>query len=353
MEHLMDAIDRRLTELNLPPISGTVNNRKLSIQYINRILADHGNKVSLPFQETLSRYDFRVKHVLFSFGLGIVLAPFCDLEQRIRSVCPSSFLQTWLTVCLYHDFGYFIAPDYRSASTLDALELEHPIFGDHYCESRYSRQLYEAYYQERYQQHSTGGEEVGDHGILGGCVLYERLWRAASGGTDRLPFYQDVCWRIMEHNIWKQEGRRSSPLSEIDADHFRPIGPGEPLLCLLSLVDTIEMTKRFCTYTDGSDEQERHVYPKTLGRKVKMEVTGTAILLEYAELEQFIRSNKYFDSLDVWRKAVLGLQNWVDVKATPWDGSGVVLTPLPAAADPNRSPAQRVAVGRRGKGAGG
>ena len=171
MEHLMDAIDRRLTELGLTPICGVVNNREQCTRYISRILEDHGNKVAIPFQDTLEQYDFRVKHVLFSFGLGIVLAPFCHLEDRIQAACrreaPPSFLYVWLTVCLYHDFGYFIAPACRSAASLEALDLAHPIFDAGYCESRYSRRLYEAYYREKYARHGPDSEEVGDHGILG------------------------------------------------------------------------------------------------------------------------------------------------------------------------------------------
>ena len=252
MEHLMDAIDRRLTELGLSPISGVVNNREQCTRYISRILEDHGNKVAIPFQDTLEQYDFRVKHVLFSFGLGIVLAPFCHLEDRIQAACrreaPPSFLYVWLTVCLYHDFGYFIAPACRSAASLEALDLAHPIFDAGYCESRYSRRLYEAYYREKYARHGPDSEEVGDHGILGGCVLFDRLWEA--GDPHRRPLYQDICWRIMEHNIWKREQSLppEDPFSEIDADRFRPIGLSEPLLYLLSLVDTLEMIRAYAAF---------------------------------------------------------------------------------------------------------
>ena len=55
MEHLMDAIDRRLTELGLSPISGVVNNREQCTRYISRILEDHGILVhAIPCSE-LSR----------------------------------------------------------------------------------------------------------------------------------------------------------------------------------------------------------------------------------------------------------------------------------------------------------
>ena len=329
MEHLMDAIDRRLTELGLSPISGVVNNREQCTRHISRILEDHGNKVAIPFQDTLEQYDFRVKHVLFSFGLGIVLAPLCHLEDRIQAACrreaPPSFLYVWLTVCLYHDFGYFIAPACRSAASLDALDLAHPIFDAGYCESRYSRRLYEAYYREKYARHGPDSEEVGDHGILGGCVLFDRLWEA--GDPHRRPLYQDICWRIMEHNIWKREQSLppEDPFSEIDADRFRPIGLSEPLLYLLSLVDTLEMTKRFCTYLDSAADKTRYIYPKTLGSKVRVEVTDASITLDSSEMERFIRSNRYFDGIKAWKRGVTGLPDWVQT-AVFQDGGVFTLT---------------------------
>ena len=72
-------------------------------------------------------------------------------------------------------------------------------------------------------------EEVGDHGILGGYVLFDRLYSSEvkpislkknlmrniydlesphdglEYHLERIPLYQDICYRIMEHNIWKNK----------------------------------------------------------------------------------------------------------------------------------------------------
>ena len=113
MTNLMKEIDKNLIELDLPSISDVVDNKRKSIQYINKILKQHGNKVTIPFNSSLKQYDFRVKHVLFSFGLGIVLSSFHNLKYKIeedykRYNIQNTFIYTWLTLCLYHDFGYFI-----------------------------------------------------------------------------------------------------------------------------------------------------------------------------------------------------------------------------------------------------
>lgn len=364
MANLMDEIDNRLKEYNLGPISDVVNNKRKSIRYINEILKENGNKVTIPFQLTLDKYDFRVKHVLFSFGLGVVLASFLGLKEEIERVyqkygSKTSFIYIWLTLCLYHDFGYFVGSSYLKTDDIGQLLLDHKIFEYDYCKSRYSKQLYVEYYKDKYLSQKwdeknydmSRNEEVGDHGILGGYVLFDRLYSSEvkpevpkSGlakavyerlnrydNTDyhfeRVPLYQDICYRIMEHNIWKtnKKAEKDDPLVEIDIDHFNRISTNEPLLYLLSLVDTIEMTKRFCTYIDDSEDKERYVYPKTLGSKIQIEVSDGKMEIDYHELEKYIEEHKYFDSINRWRTSVIGLKDWVEIAVSKSDASNILL----------------------------
>lgn len=354
MENLMQEIDLCLIKHNLQPISNIVNNRAKCILYINRILKKYDNKVIIPFHDTLDKYDFRIKHVLFSFGLGFLLSKFCNLKQIIeeqyRNTYESedSFTYVWLTVCLYHDFGYFIGPQYVLNETLGSILVDYNIFSAPYCTSRYSEWLYCAYYDKKYQEQkwSKNGydlsccEEVGDHGILGGYLLFQRLCASEENPIplksknslvqaifeqdreypihyhqERIPLYQDICFRIMEHNIWKQD--KSFPsgdfFQEIDTDHFQDIGSGEPLLFLLCLVDTIEMTKRFCRYSDSSTEKEHFIFPKTLGSKINVWISYDAITIDYQELDKAIQQNKYLPSIKFWLQSVTGLSDWVQV----------------------------------------
>ena len=82
---------------------------------------------------------------------------------------------------------------------------------------------------------------------------------------------------------------------------------------LLSLVDTIEMTKRFCTYIDSSSEKEHFVYPKTLGSKIQISVTPKAIEIDYSALETYIKEHKYVGDIQRWTKSVTGLIDWVSL----------------------------------------
>ena len=343
MTNLMEEIDNRLVELNLPPISDVVNNKKKSVQYINKILKQYGNKVTIPFNSSLEQYDFRVKHVLFSFGLGIVLSAFHNIKSKIEEEykkygIQNTFIYTWLTLCLYHDFGYFIGESHLRIDDIEKIKLKYNIFNYTYCDSRYSKKLYYHYYKNKYERQNwaqknynlSEHEEVGDHGILGGYVLFERFYFSETeigpkkkefdfqaDNTElyfeRIPLYQDICFRIMEHNIWKSKNlyENSNPLHEIDAGHFLRIDFIEPLLYLLSLVDTIEMTKKFCRYSDESKDKDRFVFPKTLGRKIKIEISDGTINIDYSELERHIKRHKYVNSIDDWITSVIGLNDWV------------------------------------------
>lgn len=112
MKNLMDAIDEYLMAQGYDPISGVINNKEKCVRYINRILESVDNKVVIPFGLALDKYDFRVKHVLFSFGLGVLLAEFCNLDKVIENKyrkykVDAPFGYIWLTLCIYHDYGYF------------------------------------------------------------------------------------------------------------------------------------------------------------------------------------------------------------------------------------------------------
>ena len=348
----MEEIDEQLSKYDLPPISDVVNNKEKCIRYINKILLKYGNKVLISDHLMSDKYDYRVKHVLFSFGLGVVFASFCNLRATIeheyeRYKIQDSFIYAWLTLCLYHDYGYFIGAGYLRTEKIQELRLDHYIFEYHHCTSRYSKELYEKYYEEKYANQNWDKNdyyeseygEVGDHGILGGYLLFQQLcsseikqktpkkklakavFESMEKDTnieyhpERIPFYQDICYRIMEHNIWKKQTilPKCNPLHMIDLDNFNIIDIDEPLLFLLSLVDTIEMTKKFCQYIDDSSEKKQNIYPKTLASKINICVNQSRIEIDYSGFEKHIKKYKKAEDIKKWEKDIGDLINWVSV----------------------------------------
>ena len=358
MKNLMEAIDESLSNLGYAPISDIVNNKKKCISYINRILKSVDNKVTIPFGLALNKYDFRVKHILFSFGLGVLIARFCNLDKKIEEEYKkykvnAPFAYIWLTLCIYHDYGYFSGISYIKSDDLDRIAMDYSIFDFDFCVSRYSRKLYRAYYMRKYTMQNwesvdydlSAHEEIGDHGIIGGYLLFQQLYaseqkkappskhnsllweiyqrdeaeKSLNYHPERIPLYQDICYRIMEHNIWKDYCDESD-FEEICGDNFKKIGISEPLQYLLSLVDTIEMTKKFCRYTDEGSEKEHFVYPKTLGRKVSMRILSNEIEIDYQGLREYIRENRYNDDISLWEDSVRGLEEWVTIQTGQVDG---------------------------------
>ena len=328
--NLLEKIDKELRKCGLDPISNVINNKGKCLEYINKLLTKVGNNVTIPEQIEVSKYDFRIKHVLLSFGIGFILADFNGVKEKINTEyhiqnIQDIFVYTWLTLCLYHDYGYFIKSAYTNIDGFENIVLNHSIFDYDYSPSRYTYNLYAEYYNKKYHkqlekdnQQFWDGEEIGDHGILGGYILFDKLYESPNAPENtmqtKMPFYQDICYRIMEHNIWKQnkEYDKEHAFYAISNENFKIIDILEPLLYILSLVDTIEMVKKFCK--NPQKQTSRSVLPAKLSSQFYVDVTKTKILINYSKVEDYVKRNKYkTEDIDLWVKSVVGLKDWVDL----------------------------------------
>ena len=329
---LMNSVDNALKKYNLSPISSIINNKEECKKYINRLLNMFGHfiyyKKYLP-----EEYDYRIKHILFSFGLGLVFADFADLTKKIGerywidNKIKDNFLYVWLTVCLYHDFGYYV--DHKKYSNISNLSniinsLECNIFMSGAI-SRYSPELYHKYYADRYKANKANGDfEIGDHGILGGIVLYDLINRESS--CEYCYFDENLCFCIMEHNIWKQKKDYPlfSPYHWIDKSNFVKIdSQKEPLLFLLSLVDTIEPTKKFSKYKDTESSSYKSIFPKTIAKNIKIDVTNKSITINGNELVNVLKKRDKSLKINDWIEPIKNLSDWVDVKS---EVNGYIIT---------------------------
>jgi hypothetical protein len=331
--NLLEKIDKELKKCGLEPISDVINSKKKCFEYINKLLTKVGNNVTIPEQIEMDKYDFRIKHVLLSFGLGFILADFNDIKEKINTqYCiehiTDTFVYTWLTLCLYHDYGYFIKSSYTDIDEFSDIKLTHRIFDYDYSQSRYTYNLYEEYYNKKYQRQlkkenrkSWDGEEVGDHGILGGYILFDKLYEnpipvELLEKQTKIPFYQDVCYRIMEHNIWKQSEKydEKHAFYAISNENFKIIDAFEPLLYILSLVDTIEMTKKFCK--DPEKQSSRAVLPAIISSQFDVDVSKSKIIINYSRVEDYVKRNRYKQAdIESWINNITGLVDWVELTA--------------------------------------
>ena len=336
-EILINSVDNSLKKYGLSSISPIINDKRACEKYINELLSMFGHfihyKKYLP-----EEYDYRIKHILFSFGLGLVFADFADLTTKIGEkykYCQyeiennnnDNFLYAWLTVCLYHDFGYYVNREkYSEISEISEIikNLRRNIFKSTSV-SRYNFELYQEYYKGRFEVNKNDGSfEIGDHGILGGVFLYDLMNRKKF--AEYCPFCADICFCIMEHNIWKQKKDYplSSPYHWIDKSNFVKIdSQKEPLLFLLSLVDTIEPTKKFSKYKDSESSSNKSIFPKTIAKNIKIDVTNKSIIINGNELVNVLKKRDKSLKINDWIEPVKNLSDWVDVKS---EVNGYIIT---------------------------
>ena len=133
------------------------------------------------------------------------------------------------------------------------------------------------------------------------------------------PFYADICFCIMEHNIWKKN--EDYPLSSlyhlIDKSNFVKINlQKEPLLFLLSLVDTIEPIKKFSKCKDSNSSSDKSIFPKTIAKSIKINITNKSIIIDGNELEKVLKKRDKSLKINDWTTPIKGLSNWVEVNSS-------------------------------------
>lgn len=212
----------------------------------------------------------RASHIFISFLTGLGIGKFNELLDR------SNFLQTeeynsdilWMLTSLIHDFGYFN----KKFENVE-LNFEPNLLTDDYISepltelSDYSRNFgsyitfdYDTIIKY-YNLKSTGildpNEKV-DHGIFGGCKYFasfiEFIYDVEE--PDRkfyLQLYKTACLMAAQHNIFipTSENKDIYINAKLEKLISLKITLKNPLLLLLSIIDTIECTKRFSREENG------------------------------------------------------------------------------------------------------
>lgn len=335
-----------------------VNNKVKSASDIRDFL----RKMNLPeksfFLEKLKVENaYRANHTLFTFVLGLALVKFSKLDEVIKKEYGcyftkknDCFLKIWMITSLYHDYGYFIQDEYSTCQYLNEIKVENNIFdyrenrknnnqtGSSSClvhKPRYSREIFESYYHCFYEtKHDANVQKVDDsieHGITGGYVIFDEIMKriktmdstegcGISKDTIKNTYcYQDLCFRIMEHNIWTINPKNEcckkyliKQLEPIFIGNYKKIDTTEPLLMILSLADTIEYIKRLSyKYLDKKNEYR----PLTLAKKIRVDIQEDFI---YIEFDKSIKRNSGFKK---WKENILSLSDWLCVVTSSNDDS--------------------------------
>lgn len=272
-------------------------------------------------------------------------------EEHMKLFQAKSFLSTWLIISLYHDYGYFFMD--RKVTKFDDIEVSTDIFnfkdekdfalkylfglGKYYEQKcRYNKNEIISYFNQKCIYNKKDYEPF-DHGIYGGMYLFDevitainnkernndkRIKKVMSIDENNIEYdsmYQNICFRIIEHNIWVVDNKNdyfknwdTTTIPSMTPTNFKKIGMDEPLLMLLSIVDTFEFLKKFskCDNNDVFTESR----PKTLMHKIDLNVSKDLIEVDYKEFEKHLTKNRVEQSkIDSWLNAIADMVNWIKV----------------------------------------
>jgi hypothetical protein len=276
-------------------LENLINNNSEAINFIMEYFYT-GGKSSL----FSSEQEFvRAKHVIMSYFLGVMIIKNTNLKSKfdeyvkndlsnIHSIlCDGNdnILYLWYLASLFHDIGYVfenkittssLAENEKSDIFLNSTTINGHLYQFKMNTNRYPINTYQKYYLYIFKN-----LKIQEHGFLGGNMLFNRMKKnlldkikneslsnsslntksfisdGLHWSINHLDIYRMLSFVIMEHNIWRLEDEslaREYGLDNLYLDNYERIDPErEPLLFLLSLVDTIEPFKKFDKQTNKID----------------------------------------------------------------------------------------------------
>ena len=295
----------------------------------------------------------RASHIIVTFLLGIGI----ETEQKILegvnvlNSMPDEYL--WMLTALLHDYGYF-RKELLVSKSLDDLKLEYNLLTDQYLDKSlsclngytnnyaqyctYSYKTIKNYYEYRRRHVFKGDEngEMNDHGIMGACLAFSQYVRfylknettktlisneyvATLQKTEPL-LYKTACLLASQHNMFRSESPekdleyREYGLTQLLSNTPILIDGRNPLLLMLSLVDTIECSKRFSKRTN----RKKYLQTITILEKTSIEVSKEQIVIDYTELHQYMNKKdriELLSQLDRHIKNISGLGSWTSCDA--------------------------------------
>ena len=280
--------------------------------------------------------------------------------KETRSCSWYDFRYTWFLTCLYHDTASCIESQPNNQwltepqKTLDfhlgTSDIKYTPFNytplrPGISLTRYSESLIKNYFYYRMDRHSL------DHGILGGYLLFDKMYRNFKektkdvfwnpnyaeeivGGLSYRPEHLDhfayIADAILCHNLWmaskpadidtyKRYGLEPLIIDEKHQDRKLNIDD-YPLQFLLCLLDSIEPVKRFI-------EEKADLEPPMSAEDVLMKFCihsgkDNTIQIDWCERVKE-QTNARFQN---WLNSVLDLDTWMDVKVTRKEAPSVTIT---------------------------
>jgi hypothetical protein len=332
---------------------------KKSAKFINDISFE--GEYLFGVNETIETAIGRARHSVISHLLGIVLGDFCGLYDTLCETLKSpttialvsqnkdfiNFL-LWAITSQNHDYGYYSNYISRKVDISD-LKLKFNLlsddnlldskylygaFGDNYAgilKNNYV-QINNYYSYSQFFHEETKSQEKNDHGILGALLLYDRISRlvfdeyqnSENKPSISIPYglttliHKVACLTISQHNIFKSDtSYRDKIYKRFNLTHLLHnsdyyIGITSPILLLMSLVDSIEMTK--CLSRKENDD--KYLRTETVLKSMKVYVDLNNIYLDFRDLMEVVKAKNdvnLLNSFNRYLKNINDLSKWMNL----------------------------------------
>lgn len=302
------------------------------------------------FPESLvsfNRNPDRACHTIINFLLGNLLINSLHIPDEMdREGC--RFYSLWLYTSLFHDYGYFCEETTNEKLLLSSITNEYDLLSDKYqedfldCLNGFSLRnpLYFSYKYETVKNYfpysiivhqNTSGTEHVDHGIVGGCLAFkkycehiQRYYEDLKPSSIITKCFKIACYTTAMHNMFKSEGKTTDGrdldkeyvkygLDELLSTEPPRITTDNMLLLLLSIVDTIEPTKRFL-----EEKGKRLLKKKKVLKKTILGVDNNTLTLDFTKLYRYLRKRNecYLNDLNKHVRNVKNLNYWTTVKVS-------------------------------------
>lgn len=328
-----DLFNDALKSMDLPDkysdLSLFIDDDNKCLEFIKFLINDIG------FDENQKLAKSRAKHSVINFLFGKILSEFGNLFDSIpRNQHQKSSDKIWLYTALYHDYGYFSKYIYDEKYQISDLIKHNNVLADNYDNDlstlnyftkRYPNVLHFTYneiakyydFSKDFHRNRNDDEKI-DHGIVGGILLFDRLTAANPKIKSDYFDIKTAALTICQHNIFKSNSSTDDELYKehglirLFHDSNLVISEETPLLLFLSLVDTIECTKRF----NKENKYDTYFQTKTILKELKIDVSSEYIILDLSSLET--RSKKkegVSEKYDSYIRGLLGFNNWTQFSA--------------------------------------
>lgn len=313
-----------------------IDDKEKGYEVIINFLKTHNKEEAFPVTGKFIRENsYRFNHILETFTIGWKILNEHTVDYIFKDYFKDGnknnhyyINDCWLMTSLLHDSAYFYEKNYESNKIKTYLS---KFYNNQFVKPTYSIDTLDRYYK-MIECHPFCEEERHEHGIVGAIASYNSLssnwYRNVKmlGGLDEagqaldrnkcilykktdLKHFQIVCKAIAQHNVYKcislYDNRRSYyakfELREL-MDSNTKINIADTLTYLLSIVDTIEFTKRFCK--DGQ------IKPSEVAKRLDIDFAYPRIGLHYSRLIGFVPDeilNKYIGG-------IVELSDWLDVR---------------------------------------